>query len=103
MDRRLTFTATRESSITANATPRARSPAAEKPARAPSLVHRSPKTAPASTTAALASHGSTCCRRRPASRVSRLGAATLWPLAADVDAVHLASPVWQYRAIAVTA
>src|SRR5215470_7553392 len=76
----------------------------ENPAWAPSFVHRSVRTTPMSTTTALPSHGTSFCRSQPASRVIRpVCAAALLPLAAFPSAVHLASPVWTYRATAATA
>src|ERR1700730_3641359 len=114
---RLTFAATRVNSTTASATTTTRIWREVTPARAPSLAHSSAKTPPTSTITALASHGRTSCRSRPASRVNRpgFGAAAPWagavpwaggvplPWAAAPSAFHLASPVGQDRATAVTA
>src|SRR5262249_21255734 len=77
----------------------------ENPALAPSWLHSKAKTAPMSTTTALDAQGSNCCRSWPAScpTTPRCAAAALLPLAAAVDAVHLASPAWLYRATAVIA
>src|SRR6266581_2745540 len=105
MDRRLTFTAARMDSVTASAMATGSSWPAEYPSLAPSLIQSSTRTAPRSTTTALASQGMSSCRIRVACRARKLGfgAATLLPLVAAVVAVHLASPVLEYLATAVTA
>src|SRR5215469_10240445 len=58
-----------------------------------------------STTTTLATQGSKCCRSWPATFPATpcCAAAALLPLVAAVDAVHLASPAWLYRATAVIA
>ncbi len=102
---RLTFTATRVQPMTTSAATTSKSWPAPNPTRAPSDVHRSAKTTPPSTITVLASHGSNCCRSRPASRVSKPGcaAAALLPWAGSANAFHLAIPARQYRATAATA
>src|SRR5580658_1291934 len=102
-DSRLTLTATRASSVTASATPTGRNCPADSPDRAPSLIHSSARIAPPATITALAIQGSSRCLTEPVSFVSRLGCAALWPLVAEVSAVHLASPVRTYPATAMTA